>query len=124
MESPASSHATQQRGDLKRTEQSDAELAKTKNIVEIAFDFTAMTRVFLKGSKTEIVLKLEKHFSSLAKINSREDYEAFHRRFCEWFTREIRTAEKKLKNGRAQKSEAASYGHAAKVFDIAIKVYV
>ncbi len=109
---------------MKLTEQSDAELAKTKNIVEIAFDFTAMMRVFFEGSKTKIVSKLEKHFSSLAKINTREDYEAFHRTFCKWFTRKIRTAEKKLKNGKALKSKAASYGHAAKVLDIAIKVYV
>ena len=34
------------------------------------------------------------------------------------------TAEKILKNGKVLKSEAASYGHAAKVLDIAIKVYV
>jgi hypothetical protein len=105
------------------TEQS-AGLVKTKNIVEMAFDFTAMVRVFSKDSKEKIKSKLEEQFLSLAKLNTRDDYEAFHRRFCEWFTLEIRTAEKKLKNGKVLKSEAASYGHAAKVLDIAIKVYV
>jgi hypothetical protein len=95
-----------------------------KNIVEIACDFSSMMRVFSKGSKEKIKSKLEKHFSSLTNIKTREDYEAFHLTFCEWFTREIRTAEKKRESREVLKSEAASYGHAAKVLDIAIKVYV
>lgn len=110
------------RSDLKMTG-SDAELAKTKNIVEMAFDFTAMTRVFSKGSKKTIVSQVEEHFSRLSEVSTQEAYEDWHRTFCEWFIREIRTAQKKLKNGKFLKSKTASYGHAAKVLDIAIKVY-
>jgi hypothetical protein len=109
---------------LRPTEHCAPELAKMRNIVEMALDFSAMVRVFSKDSKEKIKSKLEEHFKSLAKINTREDYEAFHREFCEWFTGNIWTAERKLKNGKALKSQAASYGHAAKVLDIAIKVYV
>ncbi len=44
--------------------------------------------------------------------------------FCEWFCREIRTAEKTLKNGKTKPSQLASFGQAAKVLDIALKVYI
>lgn len=105
------------------TDRELAESAKTKNVVDMALTFTAMMRVFGKGSKERIAEKFEELFSALNSIDSRDGYEALHRSFCEWFVREIRTAEKTLKNGRVKPSQAASYGQAAKVLDIAIKVY-
>lgn len=74
---------------MKLTKQSDAELAKTRNIIDMAIDFNGMMRIFGKESKRNIASKLETHFSSLVKINTREDYEKSHWVFCEWFTREI-----------------------------------
>jgi hypothetical protein len=112
------------RRDLTLTEQPSAEWTKRKNIIDMALGFTAMMRVFCGGAKAKIEATLEEFFLSLANINTRDDYEACHRSFCQWFTREIRTAEKKLNNGKVQQSQAASYGQAAKVLDIAIKVYV
>jgi hypothetical protein len=38
-----------------------------------------------------------------------------HRNFCRWFVKTIRLA---------KSEEAPSYGHAAKVLDLALKVYV
>ena len=81
-------------------------------------------RFLTEGSKVKIQSKLEQVFSRLDKIMSRDDYEACHRSFCDWFTREIWSAEKNLRNGKIQRSQAASYGQAAKVLDIAAKVYV
>ena len=105
-------------------EHRDTGWTKRKNIIEMALGFTAMMRIFSEGSKVKIGAKLAELFSSLDKIRTRDDYEACHRSFCQWFTCKIRTAEKKLKNGKVQQSQAASYGQAAKVLDIAIKVYV
>jgi hypothetical protein len=102
----------------------ECERTKRRNIVEMALDFTGMMRLFTKGTNSRIEAKLTELFSSLPEITTRESYEAYHHGFCEWFTQEIQTAEKHLKNGRFLKCEAASYGHAAKVLDIAIKVYV
>jgi hypothetical protein len=102
----------------------NVEETKRKNIIEMALGFTAMIRIFSGGSKTRIEVQLDRLFSSLAEINTRDEYEARHRSFCEWFSQEIWTAEKKLKNGRLQPSQLASYGQGAKVLDIAIKVYV
>jgi len=96
------------------TQQAEVEVAKQKNIIEIAFAFTAMTRVFTKGSKPKVEEHLGNLFDGLVNVNTREEYEATHRRFCSWFMSTILTTANK----------PASYGQAAKVLDIAIKVYV
>jgi hypothetical protein len=106
------------------TERPDIEGIKRKNIIDMALDFTAMTRIFSAKSKAKIEARLEELFTSLAEISTRAEYEARHRSFCEWFAREIRTAEKRLKNDKLQPSEPSSYGQGAKVLDIAVKVYV
>lgn len=105
-------------------EQLDIEGMKRKNIIEMALVYTAMIRIFSKGSKAKIEAKLEELFSHLVDVTNRDEYESFHRAFCEWFTREVPTAEKNLSNGGVQPSQHSSYGQAAKVLDIAIKVYV
>jgi len=101
-----------------------AEDAKRNNILDMAITFTAMMRVFAKGSKERIARRLGELTSGLPEITSAEDYERIHRMFCEWFCREIRTAERKLKNGKTKPSQPASFGQAAKVLDIVLKVYV
>ena len=106
------------------TEPTDVEGAKRKNIIEIALSFTAMIRIFTEGSKKDLSAKLEELFLSLFETHNCDDYEVRHRSFCEWFTQTIRTAEKTLKNGKVQPGGQSSYGKAAKVLDIAIKVYV
>jgi len=106
------------------THHPDPESAKKKNIIDMAIGFTAMMRNFSEGSKAKIEETLEDFVGNLVNINTRDEYEACHRKFCVWFADEIVTAEKKLKNGAVQPSQAASYGHGAKVLDIAIKVCV
>lgn len=102
----------------------EAELIKTSNVVDMALTFTAMIRLFEKNSKRRILDQLHKSFRKLSGVSSREEYELIHLEFCNWFTGSIFTAPKKLKNKNQKLSRPASYGHAAKVFDIAIKVYV
>lgn len=104
--------------------QTEIESVKRKNIIEMALGFTAMMRLFSVGSKEKIEAQLDRLFSNLAETRTRDDYKVRHHAFCGWFVREIRTAEKRLKNGQVQSSQPASYGQAAKVLDIAIKVYV
>lgn len=106
------------------TERPDIEGIERKNIIDMALGFTAMTRIFSAKSKGKIETRLEMLFTNLTEINTRAEYKARHRSFCEWFAREIRTAEKRLKNSNLQPSEPSSYGQGAEVLDIAIKVYV
>lgn len=101
-----------------------AKNTRIKNVIDMALTFTAMIRVFETGSKQKIAQKLEVVFSGLGRINNQDTFEKLHTEFCEWFTKNIRTA-KRMKNGVAVKVSApASYGHAAKVLDISAKVYV
>jgi len=74
----------------------------------------AMTRVFEKNSKAKIEPELRATLGRLAGICSCKGYDELHESFCRWFTREIRTA---------KGNKAASYGQAAKVLDIATKVF-
>jgi len=97
---------------------------KDKNIIDMAITFTAMMRIFSEGSKSKIATKIEEIFSTLESITDRKQYQAIHHSFCQWFTEEIYTAEKTFKNRKPKPSKNASYGQAAKIFDIAIKVYV
>jgi hypothetical protein len=101
-----------------------AEDAKKNNIIDFALMFTAMIRLFTKGSKERIALQLWDLTSGLPAITSVDDYEQMHRGFCDWFCQEIRTAKKTLKNGKTKQSQHASFGQAAKVLDVALKVYV
>ena len=97
---------------------------KNKSIIDIAISFSAMIRVFEQGSKQKIADKLEKSLGLLADVGNKIDFEKIHAEFCEWFVRNIFTAKKVLKNKKIKKSRPASYGQAAKVFNVALKVYV
>ena len=97
---------------------------KQKNVIDMALTFTAMIRLFEKGSKPKIAGKLYEEFQRLEKITNIREFQAFHRGFCEWFTRNIKTAQKERNNKIIKKSGYALYGHAAKLLDVSLKVYV
>ena len=97
-------------------EKGEIEETKRKNIVEMAIGFTVMMRVFKKGSINLIKGKLADFlFYELEAISTKEDFDRIHNEFCEWFVKNITMA---------TKDEPVSYGHAAKVLDIVLKVYV
>jgi hypothetical protein len=97
---------------------------RKKNIIDIALSFSAMNRLFEQGSKKRIAGQLECSLVLLAGVEGKEDFEKIHSDFCQWFAQNVFTAEKVLKNKEIKKSRTASYGQAAKVFDVALKVYV
>lgn len=102
----------------------EANLIRYKNIIDIAISFSGMNRVFEQGSKQKIAGKLESSFGHLSVIGGKEDFEDIHSDFCEWFVNNVSTAKRVLKNKRVKESRSASYGQGAKVFNIAMKVYV
>jgi hypothetical protein len=71
-----------------------------------------------------VLPRLEELLDSLDSVKHSEEYERLHAEFCDWFKRTIRTAPKQHKNGGAKPSCACSYGQAAKVLDVAAKVFV
>jgi hypothetical protein len=92
----------------------DVDEIKRKNIIDMALGFTATIRLFEMKSKKKIAAKLEDLFLRLSHVHTPEDYEVEHRSICDWFTKSIKLA----------KGGNASYGHAAKILDVTIKVYV
>ena len=92
-----------------------AEKAKKQNIIDIAVGFTAMMPLFQERSADLIKEKVADLFEGLERISSDQDFSKMHRDFCQWFVNTIRLA---------KTEESSSYGHAAKVLDLALKVYV
>ncbi|HEY4359529.1 MAG TPA: hypothetical protein VGN17_01100 [Bryobacteraceae bacterium] len=102
---------------------SEAVEAKLKNILEICLDFSAMTRVFAKGSYGQIIAELEICLLRMADVVDQTEYDGLHNDFCRWFAANIWTAERRTRSGQLRASLPASYGQAAKVLDVAAKVY-
>ncbi len=92
-----------------------AKEAKVKNIIEMAATFSAMARVFEAGSMEKIKPRVEEFLSKLKEASTEVEYHKCHEEFCRWFTRTIRQS----KNQRS-----ASWGQAAKILDVALKVCV
>jgi hypothetical protein len=92
-----------------------AEKAKKQNIIDMAVGVSAMTPLFQERSADLIKEKLAASFEGLTRISSGQDFSKMHRDFCQWLVKTIRLA---------KTEELSSYGHAAKVLDLALKVYV
>jgi hypothetical protein len=101
----------------------EASQIKIKNVIDMSITFSAMNRVFEKGTKQKIADKLENSLGLLTAIDGKDSLEKVQSKFCEWFIKNVSTAEKMLKNKKIKKSRSASYGQAAKVFNVAGKVY-
>lgn len=102
----------------------EAQEARKENIIDMGLTFSAMVRLFSAGSKDEIIKLLRECLDKLLKIESQEGYDKIHAEFCDNFSKRIYTASKVLKNKKTKPSRPASFGQAAKVLDIVVKVYV
>jgi hypothetical protein len=97
---------------------------KQKNVIDMALTFTAMIRLFEKESKPRIAGKLYKEFQNLEEINDESEFEVFHQGFCEWFSTNIYIAQKERDKKIIKESTLTRFGHAAKLLDVSLKVYV
>jgi hypothetical protein len=89
-----------------------------RNIIDMAVSFSSMARVFKEGSIDDIEKKLYVDIKKFYSIKSKHEFNERHKNFCLWFTRTILTSKKKKNN-----SNHTSFGQAAKVLDIVLKVY-
>ncbi len=92
-----------------------AKEAKQQNIIDMAVGYTTMMPIFQEHSAYPVREKLADLFENLDRIMSDQDFSKIHNDFCQWFVNTIRLA---------KKGEPSAYGHAAKVLDLALKVYV
>ena len=89
--------------------------AKKRNVIDMAVGFAGMMPLFQERSSDLIKEKLTEFVEGLERISSDEEFNKMHRDFCQWFVKTIRLA---------KSEQLSSYGHAAKVLDLALKVYV
>jgi len=97
---------------------------RLENIIDMGLGFSAMIRLFDKGSNRrlhkQILIEAQKIFIA----ESEEDFKTIHLRFCKWGVQQIILAEKR-KNGQViKKSGPASFGQVAKTLDVVLKVAV
>lgn len=97
---------------------------KQKSVIDMGLTFTAMIRLFEKGTKPIIGKKLFEEFQKLKEIRTEEEFKKLHDNFCVWFVKNIKIAQKERDNRIIKKSGYALYGHAAKLIDVVLKVYV
>lgn len=94
------------------------------NIVDMGLTFSAMIRLFEKGSKKKLHRKLLTELRNIFETESKERFISIHSNFCHWGTKNIQLAEKKRKGQIIKKSSPASYGQIAKTLDVVLKVAV
>jgi len=102
----------------------DPEEIRLHNIVDMGLTFSAMIRLFNKGSKKILREKILAEARNVFEAKSEKHFIDVHSNFCDWGIKNIILAERK-RNGRIMKEATpASYGQIAKTFDVAIKVAV
>jgi hypothetical protein len=92
-----------------------AKEAKQQSIIDMAMGYTAMMPFFQEHSVDLIRKKLAVLFEGLKSVRSDQDFGKIHSDFCQWFVKTVRLA---------KSMEPSVYGHAAKVLDLTLKVYV
>ena len=107
-----------------RRQRNEADVAKLRNIVDMALAFTAMMRIFEKGSKIKLKEKIISDRDLFFNAVSEDEFKAIHTGFCLWGMENIKLAKRKLKNGGIKKSRPASYGQIAKTLDVVLHVVV
>lgn len=102
----------------------NAEEIRIQNIIEMAVMFSAMGRVFEKGSIEKINKRLSEDIKAFLNLTNMGEYKEKHKEFCQWFTKNIKTAERKKDGQISKEPHPASWGHAAKIIDIVLKVCI
>lgn len=96
---------------------------KLENIIEMALISSAMFRVFEKGAKEKIINELNffEEIKKFFEIKEKEQFDKLHSELCNKLKNKIRSYDKENKEKSFSK---ASFGQAAKVVDIVLKVCI
>ena len=104
--------------------QNDPQSIKLENIVDMGLGFSAMIRLFDKGSNRKLHEQILNETQKIFAAETEEDFKTIHLHFCSWGVQRIMLAEKR-KNGQViKKSVPASFGQIAKTLDVVLKVAV
>ncbi len=96
-------------------ELNDPETSRLHNIIDMGLEFSAMIRLFRRGSKEMLREKILDESRHVFNAKSQEDFDKIHADFCDWGVKTICLA---------KTSENASYGQIAKTFNVVLNVAV
>ena len=102
----------------------DPQEIKLYNIVDMGLTFSAMIRLYEKGTKQILHRKILDELKNISKSTSKEFFEKIHSDFCKWGTKNLILAEKTKAEIVIKKKGPASYGQIAKTLDVVLKVVV
>ncbi|MCX6006809.1 MAG: hypothetical protein NTZ34_06060 [Chloroflexi bacterium] len=97
---------------------------KLRNIVDMALGFSAMMRLFEKGSKETIKSKVLELLPELFAAKSEGKFKKIHTDFCQWGVEKITRTEKEKDGMIVKESGPASYGQMGKTLDVALHVII
>lgn len=91
-----------------------ADEARIRNILDAGIEFSAMIRVFKKGSKKKFLKKMEKTIYTICRAKSQKCFDEIHTNFCK----------KLIRNIRRNNNQPVSYGQIAKTLNVVLKVAI
>ena len=88
---------------------------RLSNIVDMALTFSAMIRLYEKGSKKKLHKEILHILPKIAKTTSHQQFQKIHNKFCLWGIKNLFLA---------KNSGPPSYGQIAKTLDVVLKVAI
>ena len=88
------------------------------NMVDMGLRFSGMMRLYKKGSKQQMISKIERMLPDISNVDTTDGFEKLHSSFCQWVKVNI-SSSREINDGKR-----ISYGQAAKTFDVTLSVLV
>jgi len=109
---------------MNKSELKDPENVRLSNIVDMGLTFSAMIRLYKKGSKTTLHKEIVRILPEIANADSIEHFQETHTKFCAWGMDRLLLAEKKRQGKIIKHSGPPGYGQVAKTLDVVLKVVI
>ena len=93
----------------------DVREVRLRCLIDLGLNFSAMLRLYKKGSKEKFYNKVLGEMPSLLQAENEEQFQVAHSSICEWGIKNLLVNEG---------SECASYGQIAKTLDVILKVVI
>jgi hypothetical protein len=93
----------------------DVQQVRLRCLIDLGLNFSAMIRLYKKGSKEKLYMKMLSQMPFLLQSKNEQQFQVAHSSICEWGVRHLITN---------KGSEYASYGQIAKTLDVVLKVVI
>ena len=109
---------------MKQSEREKIDKVRLENIVDMGLTFSAMIRLYEKGSKKKIREEIVRILPDFANATSIEHFQKTYNAFCVWGMKNLSLAERKRRGEIIKQSGPPSYGQVAKTLDVVLKVVI